>query len=285
MLIASVALAYQIFSQARAYWDAQVYPSVVDYDTVVEIHDVRGDRSERYTSVYDAASGRVWIDPVSDYELAHPARIHGIGINEGRFPRPAPDVDFIGLPMLAPNYSFTLAHSIVARTQHTDAEIVQQVRAEFHETPKPIPSPSPLDTSMQEITTVTAYRKDYDITLVGNEMVNGETCYHLALKPRIVNGDYRLRDLWIDEVTYATVRARTALNFVDGPGTQIPWLINFADVDGARYITSEAAEATYRYDRARYDRVSIRFEHIRARSGAFPIEVVAPAVFLLLTEP
>jgi hypothetical protein len=38
---------------------------------------------------------------------------------------------------------------------------------------------------------------------------------------------------------------RDVLNFVDGPGTSIPWTIDFADIGGARYIASEAADATY----------------------------------------
>src|SRR5271155_1868036 len=73
---------YQIFARARAYWAAQRYPQFVDYDTVVDAHDgARGDIIERYASAYDSQTGRVWIDPVSDYERAHPASGRGAGLN------------------------------------------------------------------------------------------------------------------------------------------------------------------------------------------------------------
>lgn len=288
MIFAAAALAYEIFSHARSYWDRQLYPVAIDYQTVVEVHDARGTRTQRYDSAFDVLHDRVWIDPVSDYELAHPASTRGVGFNQGSGAQAAPDVDFIGLPMLAPNYSFTLAHGApqAAGLQRSE-DAVRDVRAEFGEGLKPSPAPSPtaLPSGLREIGTVVSVRRDYEITLLPDETVNGSECFHLHLQPYQVNGRFRLRDLWIEKSTYATVRARTALNFVNGPGTMIAWTIDFADVDGARYISAESAEGTYRYAKHGYDRVSIRFEHITERRAPFPIEVVAPAVYLLLTEP
>src|SRR5271166_360087 len=82
---------YQIYARAREYWAAQRYPHYIDYDTVVVAHDgSRGERAERYASAYDSQSGRVWIDPVSDYEIAHPATGRGVGFNLPHGAQPAP---------------------------------------------------------------------------------------------------------------------------------------------------------------------------------------------------
>ena len=288
MILAATLTAYEIFGRAREYWDRQLYPAAIAYQTVVEVHDKRGNFTERYDTAFHIADQRVWIDPVSDYELAHPASTHGMDINANRAPHPAPDIDFIGLPYLAPNYSFTLAHGApqVAGQEASDAAI-RDARAAFGEKVKPTPAPAPTvePSGLREIGTVVAFKRDYEITLMSDETVNGTDCYHLHLQPHIVNGRFRLRDLWIDKDSFATVRAKTALNFVDGPGTQIPWTIDFADVDGARYIRSETADGAYRYARRSYDSVSIRFENVHALKRLFPIEVVAPGVYLLLTEP
>jgi hypothetical protein len=281
---------YQIFARARAYWDAQRYPRFIDYDTVVDVHSAKGERVERYVSAYDSSSGTTWIDPVSDYELAHPATGRGVNIGFGNGDSkqhlPAPDIDFIGVPMLAPNYSFTIGRFVATASEESlsDADIVNQVRDAFHD-PNPRPSVAPTSTTLPEIGSVVAYKHDYNIGYAGEETVDGTEAYHLTLRPFRVDGRYRLRDVWVEKGSYATVRARTALNFVDGPGTQVPWTIDFADVGGARYIAQEAADGTYAYARVKYDRVDIRFENIRPRMGILPYDPIPVSAFLVLTEP
>jgi len=275
---------YQIFAQARAYWDAQRYPRYLDYDTVVDVHDSRGERTERYTSAYDASTNTVWVEPVSDYERAHPATGRGIGFNLGSGNQPAPDQDFIGVPILAPNYSFTIGHFTGAANTLSDAQVVQQVRDAFHD-PTPPRKPATPGNAIPEIAVVEAFRHDYRIALAAEETIDGVLTYHLSLDPVHRDGRYRLRDVWIDERTFATVRARTALNFVDGPGTMIPWTIDFADVNGAHYIADESAGGKYNYVKRGYDRVDIRFENIRPRESALPFAPVRFSAFLILVEP
>lgn len=278
--------AYEIFTRAREYWDTQRYVPRLNYVTVVEVYDkTRGDRIERYNSAYDAETNTVWIDPVSDYELAHPATGRGIGFDLGRGHQPAPDQDFIGVPMLAPNYSFTLGHHApVALDRESSEEIISDIRKTFHD-PKPLVTPSETPSGLPEITTVEANRHDYRISLAGEELIDNVSCYHLSLVPLHVDGRYRLRDLWIDESNYATVRAKLALNFVDGPGTMIPWTIDFGDEDGSRYIARERADAPYKYAKRSYDRVEIRFEDLAPRTAPMPITAVRVSAFLILVEP
>ncbi|NNM99491.1 MAG: hypothetical protein HKL91_06820 [Candidatus Eremiobacteraeota bacterium] len=201
---------------------------------------------------------------------------------------PAPNQDFIGVPVLAPNYSFSLGDAKLGKVRGAldSAQIVRQIRAEFHDQLQRRP-PTPVQvhgSQLHVITTVVAYARRYIITLAGEDMIGTHRCYHLVLRPIHINGRYRLRDLWIDTTTYATIRARIALNFVTGPGTHIPWTIDFADIHGARYISSERADAPYRYAGRVYDRVTIRFVNVHTRKKRMPIRLPF-ATYLTLREP
>lgn len=286
---------YFLFSQARRYWETQTYPPYLDYTVTVEV-DYRGEhRVEHYASAFDATSGAIWVDPISDYELAHPATGSGIGFNLSGGPQPAPDQDFLGVPMLSPTYTFTIGRFRPAAASHpkTDAEIVAEVRAQFHDpdrrmkkTPHPTPAPSvPSVDGMHEIAAVVAYRRAYAITLVGDEAIDGRDCFHLHLEPMHADGRYRLRDLWLDKTTYATVRANTALNFVDGPGTRVPWTIDFGDVAGAHYIRTETSDAPVTYASHHYAQVRIRFDDVRPRELPVYGRVIPFSAYLVLTEP
>ena len=306
-MIAPAALAYQIFAHARTYWDAQVYPHRINYSVRISVHDKAGRRVENYRSAYDARNGHIWVDAVSDYERAHPAQGRGVGLclsgggaditamgpSEESLRRfcggntdPAPNQDFIGVPVLAPNYSFSLRDRTGSEVRKSldSAQIVRQIRSEFHD---PLRRPLPVQSHGSQppvITTVVAYARRYVITLAGEETIGTHRCYHLALRPLRVNGRHRLRDLWIDTTTYATIRARIALDFVTGPGTRIPWTIDFADIHGARYIASEHADAPYRYAGRVYDRVTIRFVNVHPRTKRMPFRLPF-ATYLKLREP
>ncbi len=306
-MVASAAFAYKLFANARAYWNDQVYPHRMNYSVRIDVRDKNGRRVENYRSAYDASNGQIWVDPVSDYERAHPARGRGatlcfttgfspaLGSPDGvrpMMPRcgptlaPAPHQDFIGVPILAPNYSFSLGDAEAGKvpTVLDSARIVRQIRKEFHD---PLRRPLPVRTrgsKMPVIADVVAYARRYTITLVGEERIGTHRCYHLVLRPIRVSGNYRLRDLWIDTKTFATIRARIALNFVTGPGTHIPWTIDFAEIHGARYIAAEHADAPYRYAGRVYSRVSIRFVDLGARKQRMPFRLPF-AAYLKLREP
>ena len=308
-MIAS-ALAYQIFAKARTYWDTQVYPARINYNVRISVHDKASRRVENFRSAYNARNGHIWVDTVSDYERAHPARGRGVKFcfiaiapmtvaapfTTNRLPPilppcgppidPAPNQDFIGVPVLAPNYSFSLGNGAIGNVGGApdSAQLVREIRAEFHD---PLRRPPPMQSrgsKLHVITTVVAYERRYVITLAGEDTIGTHRCYHLVLRPVRVNGNYRLRDLWIDTKTYATIRARIALNFVTGPGTRIPWTVDFADIDGARYIASERADAPYRYAGRVYDRVTIRFVHLHARKKRMPY-ILPFVTYLKLREP
>jgi len=261
--------AYEIFARAREYWESQHYPQMLQYDVAVRVVEGRTVRIERYASGYDDENATIAFDPISDEERAHPFRPHGInlvipGLNVSK---PQTPVDYLGVPILAPNYSFGIGTTPLTPPPQppTDAELVREIRAEFHDPNprwKPAPSPSP-DTRLHEIAEVVSKERNYQITLAGVDAVDGSEAYHLKMRPLRDPGRYRLRDLWVDTATFAPRKLLEALNFVNGPGTTVPWSVTFADTGGALYIATETALAPMRYRRITYSQASVSVENVR----------------------
>ena len=259
---------YEIFAQARRYWESQHYPGQLQYTVVVRVHEGDQERTEHYHSGYDAYSGSILFNPVSDEELAHPHAPKGmnIGIFFWRIGKAEAPVDFLGAPDLSPNYGFGIGATPLTPVPQplTPAEIVRQVRDQFndpdpHATATPSPEPTP---GLQEIATVYARNRAYDVTLVGTDDVDGSPAYHLALHPLREPHRYRLRDLWVDTTTYAPRKLVEALNFVNGPGTNVPWSVTFKNQDGALYIDKETALAPIQYRGLIYTQASVSIEDL-----------------------
>lgn len=284
---------YEIFAKTRVAWEAQHYPELIAYDVAVTVTENGQTRTERYRSAYDAAGDVVHFNSVSDYEKAHPYYAPGgFGFSSpfDRFHSTNAATDFLGIPMLAPNYSFglgTTPHG-TPESKPTDAEIVDEVRRAFNDPmpryrPAPTPEASP---ALREIAVVESRSRVYAISLIGTETVSERPAYHLQLQPLRDPGRFRLRELWVDMRTYAPIKLVEALNFVNGPGTAVPWSISFDQIGGASYIATENALAPMHLKKHGYSSVSVAFENVR------PVERIdaglstfVPDDTLILTEP
>ncbi len=284
---------YAIFARARAYWEHQRYPERVEYTVAVRV--VEGTRTlvERYASGYDAEDGRVVFDAVSDAERAHPVTPHGIGFSlMGSYVGgPEAPIDYLGVPILAPNYSFGIGTTPLTPPPQpkTDAQIVREVREQFHDPdPRAHPAASPpAETGLHEIAEVVSKSRAYDISIAGTDVVDGAPAYHLRMQPLHDPARYRLRELWVDAATYAPRKLVEALNFVNGPGTTVPWSVTFADVGGALYVGTETALGPMRYQHQRYAGASVSIEDVRS-VDRFPPELssfVPDDGPLLMVEP
>jgi hypothetical protein len=260
---------YEIFGKAREFWLGQRYPQTIQYVVAVDVTEGGKERVEHYDSAYDAVRDLVSVDPVSDFERNNPVHATGIGFSifGMNVNKPLPPVDFMGVPHLAPNYSFGMAPFVPAPspTPFNSAALVAEIRAEFHDpNPRATLTPSPTPTpAIPEIADVVAFKRTYTIVLVGTESIAGHECFHLKLQPLRDPGRFRLREAWIDEKTYATWQLQEALNFKDGPGTDVPWTIHFTTVDGAHYVSEEDADASISVEGEIYTRTIVRFESIR----------------------
>jgi hypothetical protein len=259
---------YDVFARARAYWLTQTYPTRLEYDVAVAVTEGGNSRVERYADDFDAVNDVLTVDPVSDYERAHPTVPSGInvGLLGLRLGKPLPPADWLGIPRLAPNYSFGMAPFVPAPapTPFNSSALVDEIRKEFHDpNPRITPSPTPAP-GLSEIVTVVAHNRDYTITMLGTETIDGHSCYHLSLLPQREPHKFRIRQAWIDESTFATWRLVDAGNFAAGAVTTVPWTIRFADVAGAHYISEEDAGAALAKDGEVFSNVAFRFENVHS---------------------
>ena len=282
----------QVFDEARAYWSDQKYPQLVSYDVAVRIDEGSGERVERYSSFYDVLHHEVHVDPVSDYEEANPVSGKGINLSFFGLPlgKPQPPIDFLGVPVLAPMYSFGMSADPPAAqltdAQMTPMQIVAEIRKEFHDPAPARPGESsPAPSGMREIATTHAFVRDYEVAFDGEETVDGHECVKLKLEPLRDPNRFRLRELWIDKQTRATWKLREALNFESGPGTAVPWDVTFASLGGAQYIATETALAPMAYRGLIYRSAGVSVENVRGTDppAHFPGDLWnAP---LLMSEP
>lgn len=238
--------AYMIFERARQVWASQRYPAVVSYTVDVSAGNAGNIGHRHYHEYWSSSDDSVVVKPpVSDEQLKDPYRpppgVGFYGLNIGG-PRVGTGVrDFIGVPVLAPNYSFGIS-TYVPPSKLTPAEIVEQVRREYHD-----PSPQKVNVLEQQsglktIALVSSSAHAYRIALVGIESDQYGPAYHLTLSPLHDPLKYRLRDLWIDTQTFVTDRARIGANFTDVATESVPWMVRFQQIGGATYIASEAVE-------------------------------------------
>ena len=274
---------YAIYAQAQAYWFSQRYPQMLAYRVVVRIVEGGNERVERYETRFDATGDEISVDPVSDFEKQNPVRPPG-GVNFSlfgfyRIGKPEPQVDFLGVPRLTPTYSFGMAPFVPAPepTPFNSAALVAEIRKEYHDpdprvTPTPTPSAEP-----PVIAVVVAAHRNYVIRYAGQETVNGHLCYHVTMRAVHDPGKYRLRDLWVDENDYAVWRLRVGINFMSGPGTKIPWIVDFTDIDGEHYIDREIAGAPMAVAGEIYTQASVEFENVGAAGDeASPMPLLLP---------
>jgi hypothetical protein len=286
---------YQIFARARAYWHQQSYPQLLEYTVAVSVLEGDSVKTERYWSAYDSASGQVAVDPISDYEKAHPTyAAHGFTVKipllSSVLGKPQPPTDYLGVPLLAPNYTFGMAEipPTNAAASPDPMQVVREVRADFHDPSPPgrDQEPSTIPSAPPTIERETIYRRIYRVTLDGIESTYGVQAYHLRLTALRDPGRYRLEQLWVDTRSFAPIQLVERLNFVDGPGTSVPWRVRFMKSEGALYVYDETALRPMRYEGLVYPQAAVWFENIHAVDQlSRPAPLFAPQAPLIMTEP
>lgn len=189
---------YAIFAQARERWESARYPAQLAYDVAVSVTHSGTASASHYHLYYDAQANSVKVNAVSDEELAHPYTPHGINtffnLLGGSIPLSAPQhtFDYLGVPVLAPNYSFGIAPYIVPSPAANSGELVREIRREFHDPAKPVTAANG-NSTLKTIATVAVVRRHYIIQLNGTEAIDGHQDYDLRMQPVRHPGDYRLR--------------------------------------------------------------------------------------------
>jgi hypothetical protein len=259
---------YAIFAAARTHWETARYPSQVSYTVAVTVRHNGTNSEAHYHSYYDSVENRVDVNAVSDEEIAHPYTPHGIDVFFTPFgahiPLSSPErtFDYLGVPVLAPNYSFGIASSVPHAPDANNLELVAEIRREFCD---PAPSKNaPPDSGLKTIASIEIVRRAYIIELNGLTRINGHADYDLGLRPISDPGRYRLREVWVDAQTFATDRLVSQGNFTEGGMTGIRWTVDFRDINGAMYVASETTTQSFTVARRAYDSAAIAFTDLRS---------------------
>lgn len=287
---------YQLYGHARAVWLSQHYPDYVAYTIAVAVDERGVPKTTHYRAIYDAAHDRIYMNGVSEEERARPYVPTGTNITlepkrdwmtlfKKHVGHPEEAVDFLGVPMLAPNYSFGIAEYVpaIASTQPDQEALVREIRRQFND-PMSTAKAQQLSNAqgLREIGRVTSTDRDYEIAYDGVDSVDGVQAYHLTLRPTHDPGRLRLRELWVDTQTFTTVKLVTQGNFVN---SNVRWAITFATVNGAQYIASEEALAPVGSGRHLYEQVTISFQGVGAAQPGRYLWTPVAATKNVLTEP
>jgi len=253
-------------------WETARYPSQVSYTIAITVTHNGRSSAAHYHSYYDSVENRVDVNAISDEQVANPYTPHGISVFfqpplGPRIPLSAPQhtFDYLGVPVLAPNYSFGIANVVPRTDNPNDLELVAEIRREYCD---PAPSrPAQTDAKLKTIASIEIVRRAYIISLSGIVQINGHADYDLALRPISDAGRYRLREVWIDSQTFATDKLISQGNFTEGGMTGVKWTVEFQQINGAPYLASETTTQSFRLTRRAYDSATISFADLTPKQG------------------
>jgi hypothetical protein len=156
-------------------------------------------------------------------------------------------------PQIAPNASFGLSPLGPRAPQPALGGAVTPSPAPL-QTPSPVPSavPLPQTTVLREVGRVEAVSRDYRIALAGIEQVGTARAYHLTLTPLRDPRVYRLRDVWVDTATFATLQLALDGLFEGEPYASARWIVTYVPIGGSRFIQQIRADGQLRFGMDRY---------------------------------
>lgn len=100
---------------------------------------------------------------------------------------------------------------------------------------------------LRELARVEAVARDYTIVFAGTERVRGTETYHLALTPLRSPRVYRLRDLWVDTQSNATVQLSVQGLFEGKPYDDARWTVAFVTLGGSPYVQQIRTDDALRF--------------------------------------
>lgn len=274
-------VAYAMFLHARSAVTSANYPSRLAY--TIDVAGIDGSRpaDDHYRAVCNPDDGDVEVFPLSDEQAAAPPPVPrgvnfrftielcGGGCQSISVPigRPEGSGDLFGVPLLDPTYMFGLRYRAVRRTGGTQ----------------------PGESALPVIAVVSAGSPEYRVTFIDASEVNGTATYHLQLAPLRRPHDNRLRELWIGTRDFLPRKAIVSGNFTERPMSDVSWTLTFTVIDGAPYLTREAADATLYLEHRRVVRDAvIAFQNVREPASLYDRPLVTPEesrTASLLVEP
>ena len=247
---------YAIFDASRKAWGAGAYSRYAEYVAVVSFHNGPKYMRRTWETVEDIRHGFVYSGTFSREEQAHPTTPHGIVVSVpffGEINKVQP-VDPIGQVAFAIDQDYGLAPT-ERRLVSTNSLIALDKQS----------------AKLPVIGHTGTVIRDYDVSLIETTVDAQGPEYHLRLTPLRDPDHHRLRELWVDGMTWLPEEAVVAGIGNRPPLTKVPWRIEYQQTKGATYIARETALADIDYGRAgMLHDVQIAFQEVDLRSFPNP---------------
>ncbi len=239
------------YARARDVWRARTDVPYVRYGALVRyLHDGRV-FDAWWDAYYRPADGAVALSRLHDIEQENhrlrgvPFSIFGYKVFDTN--RDAEPIR-IDEPRLDPASSFGVLNRfgtpIVPRSAPSPrpGHVGDRMLPDF--TVRPVVSATP---ELREISRVEANTREYDIRVAATETIAGAPALHLTFEPLRDPKINRLRDLWLDPLTYRTVQTRVQGLLGGKPYDGVPWTVHYVLVDGRQYIQQIVADQPLKF--------------------------------------
>jgi hypothetical protein len=219
--------AEHLFAQARSVWRARTDVPYLRYGALVRYLHSGHVFDNWWDAYYRNSDGAISLTPLLDIDEQHkrlsgiPFSIFGIKIFDTN-----PDAEPIRLdePRIAPSENF----GVLGRGESA--------------APAPTPEPNPVASDDIREIRIQAAARDYRIQLAGTESMQGVDAIHLTLVPLRDPALNRLRDMWLDPVTYRTLQLNVQGILNGKPYDGILWTVRYTLVDGRQYLQQIIAD-------------------------------------------
>ncbi len=249
------AQAERVFQKAREAWRQRSDVPYLRYGALVRYLHNGHVFDNWWDSYYRHRDGALALEPLHDIDEEKrrlggvPFSIFGVKIFDTNR-----DAEPIRLddPRIDPISSF----GVLTRAPYR----VESPRAQATASPEPSTSPVPEPQSSadyREIARVQANTRDYQIEVVGMEDVAAVPALHLKLTPLREPQINRLRDLWVDPMTYRTVQLNVEGVLGAKPYDSVKWTVRYVLLDGRNYVQQIIADEPLRFG---FDTVIPKFE-------------------------
>jgi hypothetical protein len=215
----------KIFAKARLAMYLRSYPRFVTY--VIDIQSVAYGKHyhEGYRALMRTYDGALAVKQTPIYTTNLAGDVYGFSFF-GLYRTGKPENHIappFGVPYMSATYDFGIAEAPISRANL-----------------------GPRDAAIEALTQPVIGRiavtgGDYDVTLVGEEDLDGHPVYHLTLHPRHDPDVNRIRELWVDAQTLVTHGI-----FAGGPPAQALWTVTFIQLHGYWFIRTESTDAALR---------------------------------------
>ncbi len=247
---------YAIFDASRRAWGAGAYSRYAEYVAVVSFHNGPKYVRRTWQTVEDIRHGLVYSGAFSREEQAHPTTPHGIVVSVpffGEINKPQP-TDPIGQVAFAIDQDYGLAPN--GRHLVSTSSLSKLDRQ---------------STTLPVIGHTGTVARDYAVSLIETTVDAQGPEYHLRLTPLRDPDRHRLRELWVDGMTWLPEESIVAGIGNHPPLTNVLWRIEYQQTQGATYIARETALADVDYGKAgRLRDVEIAFQEVDLRSFPTP---------------